>query len=370
MANLNFIQTNFTSGEVSPQIEGRIDIAKYGNSAATLNNVFVRIFGGAYRRPGTYYAATTKLTTSAVRLIPFQFSTTQAYIIEAGDVYFRFYKDSGILETTSGVAVEITSVYASTSLFDLQYAQDADTMYITHTGHPVKKLTRSSHYIWGLSTVDFVGGPWMPDNDDSASYMKVSSYSIGACVIYGSGNASFVANHSGSLLRVGTSNGYVRIDTDDVATSASGVVVQTLNSEAATGYTNDWAWGAWSKENGYPQAVSFFEQRLYFGGTVSQPQTIWGSVTEDYENFTPGTDDTDAVTYSIADNEVNAIRWFAASKALAIGTLGGNFLMYSDSSSGPITPTNINIKKETSYGADLILPKRIGNAILYVQRKQ
>ena len=368
MADINFIQTNFTTGEASPQIEGRIDLVKYGNSAATLNNVFVRVFGGAYRRPGTYYVHTTKLSTSAVRLIPFQFSNTQAYIIEAGDVYFRFYKDSGILMTTASIYTEITSVYAATSLFDLEYAQDADTMYITHTGHPIKKLTRSSHYIWGLSTVDFTGGPWMPDNSDSAAYMKVSSYSVGACTITASGNASFVANHSGSLLRVGTSNGYVRIDTADVSTSASGVVVGTLNSASATGYTNNWSWGAWSKKNGYPQAVSFFEQRLYFGGTTEQPQTIWGSVIEDYENFTPGTADGDAVTFTIADNQVNAIRWFAAGKALAIGTLGGNFLMYSDSSSGPITPTNINIKKETSYGADLILPKRIGSSILYVQR--
>jgi hypothetical protein len=97
MGNIAFIQTNFTSGEVSPQIEGRIDLVKYGNSAATLNNVFVRVFGGGYRRPGTYFAETTKLSTGAVRLFPFQFSTDQAYVIEAGDQYFRFYKDSGIL---------------------------------------------------------------------------------------------------------------------------------------------------------------------------------------------------------------------------------------------------------------------------------
>ena len=368
MGNVNYIQTNFTSGEVSPQIEGRVDLVKYANSAATLNNVFVRIFGGAYRRPGTYFAQVTKLSTSAVRLIPFQFSTTQAYIIEAGNVYFRFYKDSGILETTSNVAVEITTKYNAVSLFDLEYAQDADTLYVTHTGHPVRKLTRSSHYIWGIEDVNFTGGPWLPDNSDELAYMKASSYSAGAVIVTASGNASFVAADSGSLLRIGNSNGYLRIDTADVSTSAGGVIINTLQSSSATGFTDNWAWGAWNPKNGYPQAVSFFEQRLYLGGTPAQPQTVWGSVEQDYENFTPGSDDSDAVTFTIADNQVNAIRWFAAGKALAVGTLGGNFLMHSDSSSGPITPTNINIKKETSYGADLILPKRIGNATLYVQR--
>jgi hypothetical protein len=368
MANINYIQCAFTSGEVSPQIEGRVDLAKYANSAATLNNVFVRVYGGAYRRPGTYFAEITKLTSNIVRVIPFQFSTEQAYIVEMGHQYFRFYKDSGILNQITGNPVEVTTVYTSSNLFKLQYAQDADTMYITSNDYPIKKLTRSSHYLWSLANVEFTGGPWMPDNLDSGAYIKATSFSIGAATVYASGNAAFVAGHSGSLLKIGTSNGYVRLDTITNTTTASGVVVTALQSASATGYTSDWAFGSWSVANGFPSAVSFFEQRLYFAGTTTEPQTIWGSVPLDYENFTPGSDSDDAVSFTIADNQVNAIRWLAAGKALAIGTLGGNFILSSDTSSGPVTPTNINIKKETTYGSALILPKRIGNAILYVQR--
>jgi len=365
MPQINFITTNFTSGELSPQIEGRVDIAKYQNSAATLNNVFVKVFGGAYRRPGTYFAGVTKLSTSAVRLIPFQFSTTQAYIIEAGEKYFRYYKDSGIL--TSGNPVEITSIYSAVSLFDIQYAQDADTMYTTHTGHPVMKLTRSSHYLWSLAEVDFKGGPYLPANDDESAFMKASG-SDGAITITASGNAIFVAGHSGSLMRIGTSDGYVRITAvSSNLTVVNATVIGSLNTTALT-YTDDWAMGAWNVANGFPQAVSFFEQRLYFAGTVTQPQTIWGSVELDYENFQAGSDDSDSVAFTIADNQVNAIRWLAAGKELVIGTLGGNFIMRSDTSSGPITPANINIKKETTAGSQLILPNRIGSAIVYVQR--
>ena len=371
MGNINFIQCSFTSGEVSPQIEGRVDLAKYGNSAATLNNVFVRVFGGAYRRPGTYFAEVTKLSTTAVRLIPFQFSTTQAYIIEAGDKYFRFYKDSGILNQITGNPVEITSPYAAVNLFELGFAQDADTLYITHTGHPVKKLTRSSHYIWGLETVDFQGGPWLPDNLDSGSFIKATG-STGAVSLIASGSYTFVtagsSSLSGSLLRIGNSNGYVRITGITNAGTASATVIQTLQSASATGFTNNWAEGAWSVKNGNPQAVQFFEQRLYFGGSKTQPQTVWGSAVESYEDFTPGVNLDDSVSFTIADNQVNAIRWLAAGSSLAVGTLGGNFLMRSDTTSGPISPTTINIKKETTFGADLILPKRIGNATVYVQR--
>lgn len=365
MPQINFISTNFTSGELSPQIEGRVDIAKYQNSAATLNNVFVKVFGGAYRRPGTYYAEVTKLSIHPVRIIPFQHSTEQAYIVEIGDKYFRFYKDSGAL--TSGTPIEVTTPYTSSNVFALQYAQDADTMYMTHTGHPCMKLTRSSHYLWSLAQVDFKGGPWMPANSDEGAYIK-SSGSSGNVTITASGNATFVAGHSGSLLRIGTSNGYVKITTVSSSTIALATVQNTTVNATALSFTDDWAMGAWNVANGFPQAVSFFEQRLYFASTGAEPQTIWGSVPLDYENFTPGSDDADAVIFTIADNQVNAIRWLAAGKELVEGTLGGNFIMRSDTSSGPITPTNINIKKETTAGSQLILPNRIGSAIVYVQR--
>lgn len=278
MANINYIATNFTAGEVSPQIEGRVDLAKYQNAASTLNNVFVRVYGGAYRRPGTYLASATKLSTNAVRIIPFQFSTTQAYIVEIGHQYFRFYMDSGILISTN--PVEISTVYNSSSIFQLQYAQDADTMYMTHSGHPIKKLTRSSHYLWSLASVDFTGGPWMPDNSDTAAFMKASG-SNGNVTITASGNATFVAGHSGAFLRIGTSNGYVKITEISSSTVALATVQQNTLNPGAINYTTNWAHGAWSVANGFPVAVSFFEQRLYFGGTKEEPQTVWGSVVLD-----------------------------------------------------------------------------------------
>ena len=387
-------------------------------------------------------------------MIPFEFSATQAYIIEAGHQYFRFYKDSGVL--TSGTPVEISTVYNSGSIFHLQYAQDADTMYITHSAHPVMKLTRSSHYLWSLAQVDFTGGPWMPSNLDSSAYVKSSSFSVGATLITTSGNTTFVSGHSGAFLKIGPSNGYIRLNsvsslsaqatiinklyqttfageswqnanTDSAAyiksssfsvgattltasanmtfvdahtgsylriggssgyvtistvssLSAQATIIKALPSAAATvlttawnmgagyNYTNDWSHGAWSVENGFPTSVSFFEQRLDFAGTPAQPQTIWGSVPLSYEDFTPGVNDDDSVSFTIADNQVNAIRWLAAGKALAIGTRGGNFVLNTDTTSGPVTPDNINIKKETTFGSSLLLPKRIGNALLYLQR--
>jgi len=160
----------------------------------------------------------------------------------------------------------------------------------------------------------------------------------------------------------------VRVTAITNSLTAAATVVSTLQSSSATGFTTNWAEGTWSVKAGFPQAVQFFEQRLYFGGSKAQPQTVWGSATESYEDFTPGVNLDDSVSFTIADNQVNAIRWLSAGASLAVGTLGGNFLMRSDTSSGPISPTTINIKKETTYGADLIMPQRIGLGTVYVQR--
>ena len=69
------VQTNFTAGELSPRLEGRVDIEKYFNSAKTLENVFVHPHGGASRRPGTHYVAEVQDSSKSTRLYSFEFNT-------------------------------------------------------------------------------------------------------------------------------------------------------------------------------------------------------------------------------------------------------------------------------------------------------
>lgn len=87
------IMTTFTRGELSRLLDGRVDLQAYFNGALEVENFFILPFGGLKRRPGTYYVSEVKTSAKATRIISFQFSTTQAYIIEMGDAYMRFYKD-------------------------------------------------------------------------------------------------------------------------------------------------------------------------------------------------------------------------------------------------------------------------------------
>ena len=91
--------------------------------------------------------------------------------------------------------------------------------------------------------------------------------------------------------------------------------------------------------------VSFFEQRLVFAGTTDEPQTLYFSKSGDYENMTAGTNSDDAMIYTIASNQVNAIRYLKSQRTLIIGTTGGEYTVDANGSDAAITPSNINIRK-------------------------
>lgn len=124
---------------------------------------------------------------------------------------------------------------------------------------------------------------------------------------------------------------------------------------------------AWSAANGYPSAICFYEQRFMAGGTELFPTTIWGSQSGDYENMGIGPYDGDALEYRIAANQVNEMRWMLPTKALLVGTAGSEFRVIGGGDS-PLTPSNVDVKNETTHGSADVSPVRIGHKLLFVQR--
>ena len=91
--------TSFTAGELSAKMDGRTDFEKYQSGCKTLENMLVHPQGMASRRVGTQFISEIKTSSLKTRLIPFEFSTTQTYMLEFGNQYIRFFKDKGqILE--------------------------------------------------------------------------------------------------------------------------------------------------------------------------------------------------------------------------------------------------------------------------------
>jgi hypothetical protein len=117
----------------------------------------------------------------------------------------------------------------------------------------------------------------------------------------------------------------------------------------------------------YPSVVTFFEQRLVYGATNNNPQSLWFSKSADYDNFTVGTNDDDALIYTIASNKVNAIRYLSATRVLTIGTSGGEYVL-TTRNNGPVTPTTTVIRKYSNYGCTSAEPIQVADVTVFAQR--
>jgi len=363
MARVAAQLTNFTAGELSPRLDGRVDLAKYPAGCATVENMVIYPHGAAARRPGTQYIAEVKSSAAKTRLIPFEFSTTQTYILELGNQYIRFFRDNGQI-LSGGSPYEISSPYLTAELFDIKFAQSADVMYLTHPNHKTRKLSRTGHTSWSLTEVEFTNGPFL-DTNTSTTTLTASGVS-GSVTITASSN-TFVATDVGRQVRIGS--GHSKITNFSSATS---VTVTTTTNFPNTNASTDWSLGAFSSTTGHPSCVSFFEQRLVFAATLNNPQTVYFSKSGDYENMDANIGgtvaDDDAIIYTIASNQVNAIRFMAASRTLIIGTAGGEFTVSGGGDNDAVTPTNILIKKQSNHGAANTDAIAVGNATLFLQR--
>ncbi len=108
MPKVSTIQSNFNGGEISPLVYGRVDAPRYKESLAICKNYLPLIQGPITRRPGTAFVFPVKDSSAVTRLIPFEFSTTQAYMLEFGNSYIRFYKNNGIVTNTAKAITAIT----------------------------------------------------------------------------------------------------------------------------------------------------------------------------------------------------------------------------------------------------------------------
>lgn len=200
MAVIHGIQSSFAGGEFAPSLWGRVDLAKYATGTKTLKNFIVHPHGGASNRPGMRYIATSKTTGKKIRLVAFEFSSVQNYVIEFGDLYCRFYMNGGQI-LSGGVPYEIVTPFAEADLFNLKFSQSADVLYITHPSYAPRQLTRIAHTNWTLSLYVFDGGPFMLSNTGTTT-LSINTRTKGTGRTLTASAATFDATKVGSLYRI------------------------------------------------------------------------------------------------------------------------------------------------------------------------
>jgi len=138
------LRQSFAGGEISPRLFGRIDIDKFKTGAETCKNFITVPQGSAINRPGLRFVRETKNSPFKSRLIPFMFSTTQAFAIEMGAGYFRFHADGATL-MDGAVPYEISNPYTEAHLFDVQFIQSGDVITLVHPSYAPRELQRLSN---------------------------------------------------------------------------------------------------------------------------------------------------------------------------------------------------------------------------------
>lgn len=128
------MQADFSRGELAPRLHARIDIAYYKSALKTCTNWTVLKQGGLRKRPGFRMVKEAKDSSKRVRLLPFIFSTQQAYVIEMGDLYARNYANGGLTTTGGGTPTGITKANPAVVTLNAHGFADGDRVYVTAVG--------------------------------------------------------------------------------------------------------------------------------------------------------------------------------------------------------------------------------------------
>lgn len=205
------ITTSFNAGELSPLLDGRVDQDKYFSGCKKLLNYIPTVQGPARRRGGTRHVGLVRDSSQRPWLVDFVFSAGQAYVLEFGGNYVRFWVNRAQL-LSGGTPYEIASPYAVADLvtaegtFALRTLQSFDVMWITHIEgkYPPYKLSRLGATNWTLTQEAFLDGPFRDLNTNSAITVQASG-TTGVVTV--TANAPiFAPGHVGSLLMLSSAN--------------------------------------------------------------------------------------------------------------------------------------------------------------------
>lgn len=355
--------SSFTAGEISPRLEGRVNLEKYREGLADLTNMVVHPHGGVARRPGTEFLGEVKSSANYTRLIPFQFKTSDTYILEFGNEYMRVYRNG--LQVLTGAPKTITAITKANPGVITSNSHgfaNGDEIYIIGVGG-MTQLNGRNFRVANVTTNTFTLTDLFGNAIDTTNFTTFTSGGT-ADKIYEITTPYTTANLPRLNFAQSADVMYLVHPTYDIRTlSRTDHNAWTLATATITGSPTP----SLSGSNNRPSVVTFFEQRLVFAGTNNNPQTIWFSKSADYLNFTVGTLADDALIYTIASSQVNAIRFLSATRVLMIGTSGGEYVL-TTTNDGPVTPTTTQIRKYSNYGTATVQPVQVADVTLFLQR--
>lgn len=440
------VRFTFTGGEISPLLIGRSDLEKYFTSLETCENFIITPYGPAERRSGTRFVAEVKdSSASSHRLVAFNYTVAQGYILEFGNLYMRVYRSGGQVQS-GGIPFEMITPYTTADLNELQFQQNADALYVAHPSYAPRRINRFADDSWTITTMNFLPMPSSEVGLSPGATLTPGATS-GAGITFTASAPSFLASDVGREIRNIKADGRAVIitltdtthvvanildafpnvnpiiannwvidlspnttltpsakgprfgtitltlgtsgwRTNDVGrlvhvhggickittyTSDTIVSAQVLKPLTLTSTANGGEWTleeeVWSPTNGYPRAIGMHENRLLLGGSARFPSFVWGSATDDFNDFGEGTNDDDAFSFNISASFVDTIQWLSPLKRLFVGTFGAEHVV-NDGVNDPMSPNNIVVRGESNVGSPHLQPIRTDDSLIFINRHQ
>jgi hypothetical protein len=294
-------------------------------------------------------------------------------------------------------------------LKEVDYIQSADTALLFHADVAPQEISRTSDTVWAIGAISFENIPQFDFNDatsptptsqvqhvnftnqNEGDKYKISLEGILTDEIIYAGdtadgaltNEARIADALISLINTGGAGTITVAETvaseyDITFSGASAknwelatftpIFTKSASFEVLTTITTPGvsrAEDVWSVARGWPQTATFHEARLWLGGTTFRPSTIWGSKVNFFFDFNSGkARDDEGIGVTLDTDQVNAVTALFSNRTLQVFTSGGEFSV----NTSPITPSNIALLPQTSYGTKKVRPVTIDGLTLFIQR--
>ncbi len=417
---------SLVGGEIDPDLHDASDLEPARAGAATVKNFIVRDKGGIERTPGTEHIAAAK-GADRVRLAGFVRSSSASYLAEYGPNYVRLrdvadmsqfeevatpYAQDDLVYLQFAQSADIQWVFSGKPLKELQRLDDGGGGYTfqlvdalisngpfmdldyseTRTITPSATtgditLTASADLFdaghvgafWRLQERDFSGvDKWGPGK--AVSVNARIRYNGNVYRVSKAGTTSGIAPaHTEGIEKDGVGSsavefeylhsgyGIVKITGFTSATVVSATVQTTLPDQIVSGGTAKWQEGSWSDYRGHPIAGALYKNALWAAASEAQPNVLWKSAIDGFDDFEPGTEDDRALSRGLFDGSTEAVRWLSPGASLAIGTDGPEWVARPEDAGDTVRVNNLFTEITTNIGASDIPGITVSGRLVFAE---
>lgn len=430
MTSATLDRATFAAGELDAALHARKDLARNQAGLKICENRIVMVEGGVTRTPGSRFVLPLKTEAQRGKLLPFEYSVDDNYMLVINDGVMRVLVDDGVVIDPGSPPdpYELAVPFLEADLAKLRWAQTGDVIFIAWGKQP-KVLTRIDHADWTITDYAHLRGPVEPQNTDTARTISASAAT--GSVTLTANTATFQANHVGSIWRLDEANlanvatwkgnetglgvgnlrrnggkvysvvagtdagpnppthdegdvlsgqanvtwryehsgyGHVRITAFASATSVTATVIGKLPGDVVgSNATYRWYEAAWSDVKGWPKQVRLADNSLLW----ADGNRFWRTKNTDLYDFEISTDDDSAIATRIfsQDGKLVDIQWILNAGIIVLGTRSGEWIVRGGSDPfAPLTLTNIRLIPDGTEGSAPHIPQPVDGGAVFVGR--